>query len=111
MSGSKYGGQTVLDRPTVETEPRGATEGVETSMPSGGAADDGLPHTRTGTIYTSERRLYDPNSLRNDWNSLGSWMRADRRTWGRRLTSPAGALVSVLALLAVIIGLVAASGG
>ncbi len=56
----------------------------------------------SGAILTSERRLYDPDKMHNDWSSVGRLFIARPATWARRVTSPAAAAFLVVL---VVVGL------
>jgi manganese oxidase len=57
-----------------------------------------------GAIFTSERRLYDPDKLHNDWSSVGRLVIARPATWVRRVTSPAAAAILVVFVVVASLG-------
>lgn len=86
---------------------------VETAYPASDLLESSREMTaRSGAIFTSERRRYDPSKMHNDWSSVGRWLAAGPGAWGRRAVSPVGALlVAGLVLLGIINYAIFSAGG
>ncbi len=101
MASGTQESQAVLDRPDEKTAESAANRANLSGDPFQG---------HNGAIATSERRVYDPTRPHNDWYTVGRLVKGDKRTWGQRLTSPLGALSVVLAVIALLVGMVAING-